>query len=324
MKLAQSINAYVEGRRSYGALYPSGIPTLQAFCRFAGDIRLDRIRPGQVTAFLDGRRTSQVTWQAKYKILQSFFLYWVARNAVKRLPMPVRRAPVESPFVPYIYTRAEIRHLLSMIRIAQKNGHCKIDARTVRAFILFLYGTGAMVNEALALRPEDVDFKKRTITIRSWRPYRSRTIPICRDLHGVLYRYDATYRRKGKARAPEFFLQKNGEALTAYLVGYTFRRLLEVAGVRRRDGTHYRPRLYDLRHTFAVHRMAAWIKHHADMNRMVPALSVYIGQLGLGSSDRYLTLTPERFRAQLNKLSPRRGKRHWRDNPALMKFLGKL
>jgi len=62
----------------------------------------------------------------------------------------------------------------------------------------------------------------------------------------------------------------------------------------------------------------------ADLNRMLPALSAYIGQVGLGSTDRYLSLTPERFRTQLDKLSPRRSKKRWRDNPALIKFLTEL
>ena len=57
---------------------------------------------------------------------------------------------------------------------------------------------------------------------------------------------------------------------------------------------------------------------------MLPALSAYIGQVGLGSTDRYLSLTPERFRTQLDKLSPRRSKKRWRDNPALIKFLTEL
>jgi integrase len=97
-----------------------------------------------------------------------------------------------------------------------------------------------------------------------------------------------------------------------------------VSGVTRRDGVASRPRLHDLRHTFAVHRIDGWIKHGADLNRMLPALSVYMGRHGLGSSDRYLTLSPERFRAQLNKLSPERGSRKWRRNPALIKFLTEL
>ncbi|HKR85739.1 MAG TPA: hypothetical protein VJS37_16390 [Terriglobales bacterium] len=55
---------------------------------------------------------------------------------------------------------------------------------------------------------------------------------------------------------------------------------------------------------------------------MILALSASIGQVGLGSTYRYLT--PERFRVQLDKLSPQEGKRRWRDNPALMRFLAEL
>ena len=40
------------------------------------------------------------------------------------------------------------------------------------------------------------------------------------------------------------------------------------------------------------------------MNRMIPALSAYMGQHNLGAAERYLRLTPERFRSPLNKLSP--------------------
>jgi hypothetical protein len=35
-------------------------------------------------------------------------------------------------------------------------------------------------------------------------------------------------------------------------------------------------------------------------------------------------MTPERFRKELNKLSPIRGKKHWRDDPVLMSFLANL
>ncbi len=38
------------------------------------------------------------------------------------------------------------------------------------------------------------------------------------------------------------------------------------------------------------------------MNRMLPALSAYLGQGGLGSTERYLSMPPERFRKQLVKL----------------------
>ena len=64
--------------------------------------------------------------------------------------------------------------------------------------------------------------------------------------------------------------------------------------------------------------------HHADLNRMLPALAAYMEQMGVGSTERNLSLTPERCRTQLDKLSPMRERRRWRDDMALMKFLAKL
>jgi integrase/recombinase XerD len=102
----------------------------------------------------------------------------------------------------------------------------------------------------------------------------------------------------------------------------TFQKLRSLAGIRRHDGAIYQPRMHDLRYTFAVHGLTSWFKQGADRNRLLPALAAYIGQVGLGSTERYLSMTPERFRKQLVKLRPqRRKKRRWREDPALMKFL---
>jgi integrase/recombinase XerD len=60
------------------------------------------------------------------------------------------------------------------------------------------------------------------------------------------------------------------------------------------------------------------------MGRIIPALSAYLGQHDLGAAERYLRLTPERFRSQQDKLSPRRGKKKWRDDAQLMRFLDSL
>jgi integrase len=324
MKLLEGVQTYVEGKRSGGTGYAKGIQSLASFCRHAGDVTLNSISERQVASFLEGPRTSTITWRNKYNLLRSFFLFWVARNAMSAVPMPPQRPPVATTFVPHIYSRTEIRLLLSTVRSSQEKSACKIDARTLRAFLLFLYGTGALVGEARGLLREDVDFKRRTIIIRSNRFNRSREIPIGPDLYKVLRRYHATNHRKDQMRAPNFFLTKKGNALKERAVCQTFQRLRRIAGVARDDGARYQPRLHDLRHTFAVHRLTAWIKRGADLNRMIPALSAYIGQVGLGSTDRYLSLTPERFRTQLDKLSSLRGKKRWRDNPALIKFLTEL
>ena len=70
--------------------------------------------------------------------------------------------------------------------------------------------------------------------------------------------------------------------------------------------------------------ITSWVKSGANLNRMLPALSVYMGQVGLASTERFLFLTPERFRKELDKLSPQRAKKRWRDNATLMRFLEDL
>ena len=74
-------------------------------------------------------------------------------------------------------------------------------------------------------------------------------------------------------------------------------------GVVQYDRARYHPRVHDLRHTFAIHRLTAWFKHGANLSRMIPALSAYMGQQDLSLSERYLALTPERFRVRFDKLS---------------------
>jgi hypothetical protein len=67
-----------------------------------------------------------------------------------------------------------------------------------------------------------------------------------------------------------------------------------------------------------------WLALIGMEHAMVPALAAYMGLVGLSSTERYLRLTPERFRHQLNLLSPKRGRRRWGDNPDLMRFLAHL
>jgi hypothetical protein len=57
---------------------------------------------------------------------------------------------------------------------------------------------------------------------------------------------------------------------------------------------------------------------------MLPALALYMGQRGLGATEKYLLMTPEHYRKQLNMLSPKRGNKRWRDDKELMAFLNTL
>jgi hypothetical protein len=57
---------------------------------------------------------------------------------------------------------------------------------------------------------------------------------------------------------------------------------------------------------------------------MLPALAAYMGYVGLESTERYLQLTPERFRNALNKLSPQTLRARWQNDSVLLEFLSTL
>src|ERR1035437_5055946 len=150
-----------------------------------------------------------------------------------------------------------------------------------------------------------------------------RVIPLNRELLEQLRSYVDWRAQKGIS-GEHLFTNENGCPITTSNVRHNFNRLCRGLGGPRPCGSPARPRLHDMRQTFAVHRITSWIRNGTDLNRMRPALAAYMGQVGLGSTERYLLLTPERFRKHLDKLSSPRGVGNWRDDERLMSFLAGL
>ena len=92
-----------------------------------------------------------------------------------------------------------------------------------------------------------------------------------------------------------------------------FRRVREQAGIRRADGASYQPRLHDLRHTFAVHRLTSWYRQGADVQKLLPQLSVYLGHAHLVSTQVYLSMTPELLAEASGRFERYAGKEGGRD-----------
>lgn len=210
MTLFECTRSYVERKRTAGLTYVKSASILSAFCRQVGDVPLGCISPRQVSAFLAGPQTSTVTWRQKYGLLRNFFEFWAARGGLQSLPMPPIRPPCRQTFVPYVYSQTELRLLLGATRSSQKRAACMIDARTLRALLLFLYGTGAQTGETLNLLRESVDLKNALVTIHGVRFNRVRRIPIGSDLHRAMRRYLHWTARK-KTQSSNFFVTRDGK-----------------------------------------------------------------------------------------------------------------
>jgi integrase/recombinase XerD len=322
MTLSEAIEAFIQTKRSGGILFDYGRRQLSSFRRYVNDLPPSQISSREVMGFLDHRAVAAISWRNKYFLLHRFFEFCYFCGAIPRLILPSPRPRVPQTFTPHIYTKTELYSLLSAISECQRHGLHIVDPETFRCVILTLYATGALVGEVLNLKLSDINFKTRRVTFQGNRIIQSRTVPICDDLNKEWQ--DFGLRGKGKSGSCLCFHTKTGQPIVQCTLQYNFRQLRRIAGICRRDGAIWQPRMHDLRPTFAVHRITSWIKQGADLNRLLPALAAYMGNASLESTEQYLSLTPERFRKELNKLSPQRGRKHWRDDPALMKFLTSL
>ena len=292
MKLAVAIDTYVLHRQTTGQKFHSPAVALRAFSRRYGNRPLQAITPPEVKQFLDVPQTGPATWRRKYGVLRDFFVYWRCRGKMKTHPMPPTTPKYRQTFVPYIYTRRELLLLLETVPRCQRNVECRISASTLRALLLFLYGTGMRVGEALRLRLADVDLDNRVIAIRGTKFYKSRLVPVGKDVWRLLRKYLATPGRWNQHYQP-LFQSRRHEPLGHSQLNFTFRRLRSLAGVRRSDTNSHQPRLHDLRHSFAVHRLTQWYREGADVQTLLPVLSTYLGHVDLQSTQCYLTMTPE-------------------------------
>ena len=300
MKLTKAIDIYVHAKREQGLHYGYTAAILDRFVRHVGNRHLRRITEADTSSFIGHRNTSSVhTWISKYKLIRAFLDYWRLRGQIETLPLPPRRRAIPRMFLPYIYTRADLGRILrATVHSRTYRSSTLIDSLTLRAFLLLLYGTGVLVNEALALLRSDVNLKKDLLTLR--RVGKSRCIPIGRHVHNVLSDFLRSPVRR-RQRHASLFLDVSGEPINYKALWYEFRKMCRAAGVTRHDG-RYQPRICDLRFTFVVHRLASWYKHGVDVDRMLIPLSEYLGMAGSDSIERYLGMTPERFCKQLRNL----------------------
>jgi site-specific recombinase XerD len=276
-----------------------------------------------VARFLEPNAIRPCMWHIKYNLLRRLFEHCALLGTMPPLLMPDRRVRVRSNFVPYVYTQAEIRRLLQGASNIESRRTSASEARSFRMMLFLLYSTGMTLGEVVRLRRQDCDLKRRSIAVYSPRPSRHRSIPIDAYICTIVRDY-FKWRFPSPGEDGCLFMRDSGRGFDEEVTQRYFGRMVRRLRLARRDSVSAWPRIADLRATFAVNRITEWLRDGTEMNKMLPALAAYLGHIGLYSVDRYLRLTPERFRKQLCALSPRQTQKHWRDDELTMKFLASL
>ena len=264
MELKQAVEEYIFRKRMMGRRYDTNAKEFQMFVGNNPGLTLSEVRTTHVSQFLNGSRLVRHSWISRYSRMRAFFRYWMAKHQILRLPMPSSRRPTKQMFAPYIYSRSDIKKMLRKAE-TQNRKLCMVCPDTFRQVVILLYGTGMGLEEALTLRVKDFDPENRTLRL-SARLGPARTIPIGTDLVDMF----GSCIDKNKYPDDYLFTTKQGRKIRTHRMNVTFRRIRRISAIRRTDGATYQPMLRDLRHTFAVHRIADWYKLGIDVELMLP------------------------------------------------------
>tara|TARA_R110001583_G_C5653459_1_gene408945 strand:+ start:1690 stop:2463 length:774 start_codon:yes stop_codon:yes gene_type:complete len=257
MNLSDVVDEYVAHKRALGMGFTTEIRILSAFCRSTSNASMDTITTEQVQRYLVGDTPVSSYWQRKHTALAGLYRFALSRGYAHSSPLPSRRPQLPPPLVPHIYSKAELKSLLDATP-----GACgpkvPLEAYVFRTLILLLYGACLRIGEAIRLTMTDVDLDQDVLCIRETKFYKTRLVPLGQDLSMALKQY---MQRRNIAHCQEFsapfFCFRDGRTLSQSAVRSAFRRLCAQAGIQRTDGGRYQPRLHDLRHTGAVHRLVA-------------------------------------------------------------------
>jgi len=292
MMLATAVRQYIELKQSMGMRFRSDAVILKAFCRAAGELEVAQVNSETVRAYLSGNQSTLTSfWHRKHDALKGFYRYAVDRGYVRNSPLPYTIPKRPNAFVPYIYSPEEFHRLLRATALLDVRRY-QVDGLTFRTLLLFLFNTGVRISEAMSLAVSDVSFDDDLLTVRRSKFYKTRLVPIHPQLCEQLHRYTRQRHPGPMSRAP-LFVTRDGSPLRHGCVERPFRYLCQCCGIRREDGSRYQPRLHDIRHSFAVNRLMEWYRCGADVQRLLPHLSTYLGHLNIGATQRYLTMTPE-------------------------------
>lgn len=284
--------AFVRFKNALGQPYVRSIQGLLSFDRFAASPEwrdctdVATVMTGWLAKYAGRKR---VTISNYVGVLRMFCQFRRRRDPNAFIPdRSWSPHPTHSHFSPYIFSDEEVRRIVD--DTARIHGSPR-TRRGYRLLVTVLYCTGLRVGEALRIRRKDLDLCTACVRVGPSKG-RVRWVPF----HGDLARRFRSWLNKDCAAFPHgdafVFAGEEGRPWCVKNVTHNLRVLLRRCGLKPNLG-RVGPRVHDLRHTMAVHRLQRWYREGRDLHRMLPWLSAYLGHRNLLGTERYLHATPE-------------------------------
>lgn len=293
--VAKEISRLIDLRCLSGSDYRSQTRILKCFDRFLVEHSLSEplITKDMVEQYMQS--LSHLQHRGRYNhfsVIRQLCRNIAKTNPNSYIPGPMRCVSASHIFRPYIYSEQQIKDLLKATMSLPPSG----SLRPYTYYTLFglLYTAGIRINEAFSLTIKDFNAQRKLLYIAKGKFRKARLLPLHSSTSHMLNGY--LKRRKQfspRSKDAPFFINRLFNPLSHSPVYATFRQLLKTCHIPHHK--HIGPRIHDLRHTFAVHRLLLWYREKKDVNAMLPFLSTYLGHVSICSTRIYLTPTARLF-----------------------------
>ena len=287
--LAEKIERYIALRRLLGYSFKKQAATLRALARFVETEQLDGpLTRGMALNFVlswDGTTNGRAI---RHGVLRRFYEYLAIYDARTEAldPRALPRSRAIPP--PRILSDSELGSLISACgRVSP--GYPQ-RAMTLTVLVGVLASTGLRSGEALRLDRADVDLVDGILHVRKTKFRKDRLVPVHVTTLAALGQY--ARHRDVAFPAPKdcaFFLSSRGGRLSPAGLGQAFGAACELAGL----DSDKRLRPHDLRHRFAVTRLAVWHRERADVQALLPLLATYLGHARYTDTAYYVRATAD-------------------------------
>jgi integrase len=292
MTLSEELGCYLAQRRSLGYKLTTSEYLLAQFCGWlAARGKPDTFTIDDAVAWARQPASAQpVWWSQRLAALRPFAAYLNACGAgvpvISRALLP----KVTTRATPFIYSQADLDSLIGACSTVFKTARV---ATTMQVIIGLLAVTGLRIGEAVHLTVPDFDADNDVILVRGSKTPLDRLVPVDRTTTAVLAGYLAMPERLATHPDPAgpIFVNYKGTGFVIETIEQHFKRLTRAAGLEPRGRA--RPRLHDLRHTFATAQMAAAYRNGGDPQRTLSLLATWLGHTHVADTYWYLTASPQ-------------------------------
>jgi integrase len=288
--MRQAAQRYLQLRRSLGYDLEEPGRLLLDFADHLDELGVTRLTIDAVVAWATKPQGATDYWHwLRLSAVRGFAIHLHTLDPVHQVP-PADLLPRHyTRPTPYLFSDDQVTALM---RAAGRMRHGPA-ARTYQTLIGLLAVTGLRPSEAYRLDRDHVDPRDRTLTVVRGKHGKSRQLVLDPSTVAALQEYgrhrDRLYLHPAE---PSLLVSMQGTRLNVISTERSFVRLAHAIGIRpRSDRT--RPRLKDLRHTFAVNTLIGWYRSGVDVEARLPILSTWLGHVDPQATYWYLQASPE-------------------------------